>query len=736
MARARASRLLVAALMLHLVLSLAAIGYAASGSNATGLKRLGYAFATILVLIGGIAYTLGRSDIAKSSWAWAVVVAVATAWALSHVGTGIGGRVSAELACPPRSVYTELPVYVVVTGPPGNYTVDWGDGSTSVCSIAPGGYYCAVSHSYGEQGNYTITASGASGSCGVEAISLGSALEKAISESVPRSCGGNVFSKSFWSCLGSKIVVEGFAKVYGVVLDLVSKVVGHGGGALDKLAMGLITVPESVHVYSAAHAAALRLLGYAVVVAAAWRAYWEFEKGLSWLDALREIAFAGLALALIPDVYTAVAKVVNSVAIAIGQPGQALSMLVTLLSMAILWAVLPVGGAGVFAGMIMSGAAMLGLVALLKYLTVWAIMSVYPLIVLLWLIPFTRSIARTMAMTVIGVMAWSLVVAGMTGALATLLPNPMGMSPIEAVLVSLATPLAILASGVGVLGGLFALPVPGAGIAQAAIAGIAARIGLATKPQAIMLAAPGQVVGHTEYLRPPIHPTPAGAAVVGVGAQAYPGVQTPTPPAAPAKTEWIRPQQPTPQQPPQTGTAGPAATSTGAAAGPTAEQVRTARRVYEAGAGRQVPEAWRPSAGEAAEAARAIQRTTGQTARSPRIEELPAGRKWEAVRKTGAALGRLEAYFENRARQFAREFAIAFEARTGIRVPDRLKNIRQLDRLDTETRKYIGARYAEQATQAGIKLGKTIYIRIKKPIASMRKTNVLGQPTRDSSSWY
>lgn len=96
----------------------------------------------------------------------------------------------------------------------------------------------------------------------------------------------------------------------------------------------------------------------------------------------------------------------------------------------------------------------------------------------------------------------------------------------------------------------------------------------------------------------------------------------------------------------------------------------------------------------------------------------------------------MHAYMSNRARQFVREFAAAFERQTGIRVPSRLKTIKQLDRLDIETRMYRGSRIAEHAAQAGAKLAKTIYIRIKKPIASMRKTSVSVQPARDSNSWY
>ncbi len=189
-------------------------------------------------------------------------------------------------------------------------------------------------------------------------------------------------------------------------------------------------------------------------------------------------------------------------------------------------------------------------------------------------------------------------------------------------------------------------------------------------------------------------------------------VPSPTTPGHARTTEYLQP------------STTPAAASIGTAAGPTAEQVEAARRVYEAGAGSQVSEAWSPPSEKTAEAAIAIQRATWQ-AQPPRIEELPTGRKWEAARRTGAALGRLEAYFENRARQFVREFAIAFEKQTSIQVPQRLKTITQLDRLDVETRKYMGARYAEQAAQAGAKLGKTIYIKIRRPIAqlAMRQYN-------------
>ncbi len=699
--RRLARGLALALLALHLMLPLlAAVAHAASpGAGADSLKRLGYLFATILVFIGGIAYALGRSDIAKSSWAWAIVVAAATAWALSHAG-GLGGAgLEARLVCPPRSVYTDLPVYVVVTGPPGRYTVSWDDGSTSGCEIASGGYYCAVSHVYAAPGNYTITAVGAEGSCSVSAVSLSGTLERALREAVPESCGGNVFSKEFWACMGEKFIVGAFGKIYGALLGFTTKVVGQGGGALDRLVMGLITVPEGIRVYSAAHQAALQWLGWAVVIAAVWRAFWEFERGLSWLDALREIAFAGLALALVPDLYTAAAKAVNSVAIAVGQPGQALSLLVSLLTMAVLWAVLPLPGAGGFAGMVAAGAGMLGLVALLKYLTVWGIMSVYPLLVLLWLIPFTRSVARTMAMTVIGIMAWSLVLAGMTGALATVLADPMGMSPLEAVVVSLATPAVMLLSGVGVLGGVFNLPVPGAGIAQRLIGGIATRIGIAAQqPQAALTAAPGAVIGHTEYLRPPmtVMPAPGGAWQPPVWHGTGMAITVPPHTAAShTRTEWLRP---------------------GAGAGPTPEQVRAAQRLYEASAGRQLSETWSPPPGRVAEAAKAIQAMKQR--QPPKIEELPTGRKWEAIRTTGAALGRLEAYFENRARQFVREFAVAFEARTGIRVPDRLKTITQLDRLDIETRKYMGAKAVEY-------VARTIYIRIARPDKMQQKMTML-----------
>jgi len=96
-------------LALHLMLPLlAAVAHAGTGGAAGGaaasLKRLGYLFASMLASIGAIAYALGRSDIAKSSWA---VVVAATAWALSYTG-GLGGTTGqAQMfwplggACPP-----------------------------------------------------------------------------------------------------------------------------------------------------------------------------------------------------------------------------------------------------------------------------------------------------------------------------------------------------------------------------------------------------------------------------------------------------------------------------------------------------------------------------------------------------------------------------------------------------------------------------------------------------------
>ena len=226
--RRPARALALGLLILHAALVPVAYAETGGGAAASSLRSLGYAFAVTLAMIGGIAYALGRSDVAKSSWMWAIVVAAATAWALSHAGAGgAGGGGGAELVCPPRSVYTDLPVYAVVVGPPGSYTVSWDDGATSVCQIAPGDYYCAVSHVYAKPGNYTIA--GAGGSCKVRAVSLGATFEKAVEKALPRDCGSNVFSRDFWECLGTKMVAEGFAKVYGVVLGFVSRVVGSGG---------------------------------------------------------------------------------------------------------------------------------------------------------------------------------------------------------------------------------------------------------------------------------------------------------------------------------------------------------------------------------------------------------------------------------------------------------------------------------------------------------------------------
>jgi len=376
-----------------------------------------------------------------------------------------------------------------------------------------------------------------------------------------------------------------------------------------------------------------------------------------------------------------------------------------LLGFTALAAALPVGGAGGLAAAGVVGFAGFVLVALLKYLLLEAMYLLLPLIAVLWLFPGTRHVARSMANIIVALMVWNLVLAAMVGLSARALASPANASPLEVIGYGVAMPLAMLASGPAIAG-LVGAPLPGAGLFATVWgrlgAAVAARLGLQQAAATAALAPPGAVVGTTEYLRPPIHPTSAPAAPGGAWQPAaWSG--TPMATTVPSHTAASHPHT-TYLKP----AAGPAATGQPQPPRPAPSRVHDA--------GRELSGGWTPGPGEVAETAKAVERAAVPQ-KPPRIEEVPTGRKWEAVRAAGAALGRLEAYFENRARQFIREFATAFEARTGIKVPERLKAIRQLDRLDIETRKYIGARYAEQAAQAGAKLGKTIYIRIKRSAA-------------------
>ena len=294
----RALWLAATLLQLHLVLSLAAIGYAAGGSNATGLRGLGYAFATILVLIGGIAYALGRSDIAKSSWAWAVTVAVIVAWVSGYAaGAGAGGAGGgAEVFCPPAGFYKYIPVSVVVAAPGRSVSasIDWGDNSSSTCT---GQGYCVASHSYGEDGEYTIRVSGqVSAECGVAIRSLGSELDAAFSE-LRASCG---WSPSSWPGCIMTYAAKAVGKAFALLSDAVVWLLAHtgAGGVFEKVGLMLVTVPETAPPLLDTHSYAVFLLGYAVIGLALWKAFWEFEKGLSWLDALRDVAYVLLALSL------------------------------------------------------------------------------------------------------------------------------------------------------------------------------------------------------------------------------------------------------------------------------------------------------------------------------------------------------------------------------------------------------------------------------------------------------
>jgi len=68
----------------------------------------------------------------------------------------------------------------------------------------------------------------------------------------------------------------------------------------------------------------------------------------------------------------------------------------------------------------------------------------------------------------------------------------------------------------------------------------------------------------------------------------------------------------------------------------------------------------------------------------------------------------------NRARQFIREFSIAFERQTGIKVPDKLKQLHPIEWQKIEERIRTGA-------EAGAIIGRTVYMRIKKPFTFSNK---------------
>ncbi|BES82570.1 hypothetical protein [Pyrodictium abyssi] len=753
MGRARASRrlwrlgaagLLLAGLALPL-LAIAAgaveyhdsvLGYSGEGEPVEPLQRLGYAFATILVFIGGIAYALGRSDIAKSSWAWAVTVAVIVAWVSSYSSGLPGAAGEAMVFCPPGQFYKDVPATVVVARPGAEVsaTIDWGDGSTSSCS---GQGYCVASHAYSGEGLYTIRVSGtASAQCGVEVRSLGSLLEEGFS-GLEADCG---WSPTSWPGCIMVNAAKAVGKAFALLSDAVVWFFAHSGagGVFEKVGLMLVTVPESAPPLLDTHVYALFLLGYAVAGLALWRAFWEFEKGLSWLDALRDVAFVLLALSLAQPVYTWAARLVNSMSIAMAQPGVLMAWMAMLLAVTALAAALPVGGAGGLAAAGALGFAGFILVALLKYLLLEAMYLLLPLVAVLWLFPGTRSVARSMTNIVVALMAWNLVLAAMVGLSARALAEPASASPLEVIGYGVALPLAMLATG-PMIGGLFGAPLPGAGFFAGmwgrAAGFVATRLGVAPpQPRAALMVAPGAVVGHTEYLRPPTPAMPAPGTTVAAGGApiAYGTAGPPSP--APARTDWLRP------------AAGPGQ----AWAGPEAVSGMV-RRVEELGKGhvgyevsgrvpgsleRRFAEEAARDAGAALEkpgprveevppATRRIKQAAKEAALGPvkaaarplareyraikqAVSEVEGGRAAKAAALGGAVAARLHAYMSNRARQFIREFSRAFEAQTGIMVPTKLKQLQSIEWQRIEERIRTGA-------EAGAIVGQTMYMRIKKP---------------------
>jgi len=95
------------------------------------------------------------------------------------------------------------------------------------------------------------------------------------------------------------------------------------------------------------------------------------------------------------------------------------------------------------------------------------------------------------------------------------------------------------------------------------------------------------------------------------------------------------------------------------------------------------------------------------------VSQAEGGRGAKAAALGGAAAARLHAYMSNRARQFIREFSIAFEAQTGIRVPAKLKQLQPIEWKRIEERIRTGA-------EAGAIIGQTVYMKIKKPFENMR----------------
>ena len=637
------------------------------------LVPLGYGFSAILAFIGAIAYALGYTDLAKNAWIWSLAVAGVVYWVSGVQGPGLGAG-EASVFCPPGSFYTKMPLALVVSRPGGNVsaTVSWGDGESSTCS---GEGYCIAFHSYGDDGVYTITveAQGATRTCRVETKGFGASLAESIEKGVG-GCG-NFFADPL-GCIASGIV-SGLARALGALVDAVVWVLGATGasGVIAAIGMMLVTVPEQAG-FMDLTSYATWLLGPAVAATLFWKAFWEFEKGFSWLDLLRETGFAVAAISLAQPAYTWAAKLVNTVSVAIAQPGIVVGWMSLLLAFTALMAALPVGGAGGLAAAGVLGFAGFVLIVLIKYLLLEALYVLLPLVAILWLFPGTRGSARSIVNLLVALMVWNIILAAMMGLSAHVLAPPARASPLEVIGFGVVMPVAMLVSG-PMIAGLVGAPVPGAGVFARAW-GLLAAARPPVAAHAAVLAAPGAVIGRTEYLRPPAPtaiPAPAG---MGVGTAMPTGIPTlPAAPAPPAVAQWMKPQAP------------------------------PIREIRETPPPAMV-----------------------------RIEELPSGRKWEAVRATGAALGRLEAYFENRARQFTRDFAVAFEARTGIRVPQRLKTITQLDKLDIETRKYMGTHYAEQAAHAAVKLGKTVYLRIRGPVASIRKTAILGSSASSGSNWY
>ncbi len=118
---------MLAVALLHIVLAPVALASSVD-TGSSSLRGLGYAFATILVFIGVIAYALGQSDIAKSSWAWAIVVAVVVAWVSSYTGGLPGAAGEYKVFWPPSRFYRYVPVTVVVAQPGAEVSVsiDWG----------------------------------------------------------------------------------------------------------------------------------------------------------------------------------------------------------------------------------------------------------------------------------------------------------------------------------------------------------------------------------------------------------------------------------------------------------------------------------------------------------------------------------------------------------------------------------------------------------------------------------